>query len=520
MVSTPGLAPAERRGRTSPKLVLCADARSSTPEEAPMLALILALALALYAFTAPLLTPSARAQRKLARTAVAGVRISSKPRILGYRKSGAPIWSIAGADPRGSDTLSLDEERTQLMARLEDPNLTPEERTAATEQANALAVRITEHNDQVSAATAARSALLSATPTRAAQNGPAASGGQQGVQGGQQRELPGMPVARETLGQLWLREGADQLATLRANGGNGKASVTVPGEVRALFATTNNPVNTPRYPETIIQNDQALQVLDLVDRQPMSGTSIEWVQESTAPNAAAEVAEGSAKPEATFTLTLQTDTAATIAHWVNITRQALDDDSMLRGYVEGRLSYGLMKRLNGQIVSGNGTAPNLRGILNVSGIGTYTAATATEAAVISVRKAKTVAELSEYEPDSVVVNPIDWEAIELSTDTAGMFRVSPNVQSGAPSRIWGLNVVSTTAITGTTFGTTGGTFLVGAFRAGATLWERNGVDIFITDSHASNFTSNILTLLAELRAALTVWRPKAFVKGTFGASRT
>lgn len=480
-----------------------------------ILALMLGM-LALIALQLPTLTPAARARRKLHRATIDGPRISAKPRILGYRKSGAPIWSIAGADPRGSDTLTLDQERDALLARLSDASLTPEQRAEATQQATALAERITAHNEQVSAADASRAALLGASVARSTEPAPGTAGAPATPPAGQRIELPGQPATRETLGQLWLREGREQLQTLRANGGNGKASVTVPGEVRALFATTNNPSNAPRYPETIVQNDQPLTILDLIDRQPMSGTSIEWVQESTPPNAAAEVAEGAVKPEASFVLTLQTDTAATVAHWVNITRQALDDDSMLRGYVEGRLTYGLMKRLNGQIINGNGTAPNMRGILNVAGIGTYVAA-AGEAAVISIRRAKTVAQLSEYEPDSVVINPVDWERVELSVTTDGAFRVSPSVQAGAPARVWGLAVSTTTAIVGTVGGATpvGGRFIVGAFRTGATLWERNGVDIFITDSHASNFTSNILTLLAELRAALTVWRPKAFVAGTF-----
>jgi len=60
---------------------------------------------------------------------------------------------------------------------------------------------------------------------------------------------------------------------------------------------------------------------------------------------------------------------------------------------------------------------------------------------------------------------------------------------------------------------------VGSFREGATLWERDTDRLHLSDSHASNFTSNILTLLAELRAALTVLKPSAFVKGTLGASR-
>ena len=163
--------------------------------------------------------------------------------------------------------------------------------------------------------------------------------------------------------------------------------------------------------------------------------------------------------------------------------------------------------IDGQILAGNGTAPNIRGIINTSGVGTYTPGAA-EARVITIRKAITIAQLAEYQPDAVVLHPNDWQSIELDQDTTGAWRVSQNVQNSLTPRIWGLNVVVTTAITTATY-------LVGAFKLGATLWERHGVRLLMSDSHASNFTSNILVLLAELRAALTVWRPAAFVKGGF-----
>ena len=108
--------------------------------------------------------------------------------------------------------------------------------------------------------------------------------------------------------------------------------------------------------------------------------------------------------------------------------------------------------------------------------------------------------------------------------SAGTRSATPAPTPGRPGRRVALPRPRTagftsTAITGTTFGTTGGTFLVGSFREGATLWERDTDRLHLSDSHASNFTSNILTLLAELRAALTVLKPSAFVKGTLGASR-
>jgi HK97 family phage major capsid protein len=415
----------------------------------------------------------------------------------------------------------MSELRSLLTARLATPEQ-GDDLADLTTAATTLHERIEQHNASVQLANSARAALAGSSVAHGGGSQPGSPGGGTIVldrADDDERQTRDRQPEQITLGRALtqsaaFRENKDGLRS----GAVSKMSVEL--ETRALFATTNFPSNPTRFPQTILPNDQPLAILDIIDRRPISTNSVEWVQEVTAPAGAVEVTEGSAKPESTFSLQLVTDTAATIAHYVNITRQTLDDELQLQGYVEGRLTYGLWKRVNAQVLNGNGTAPNLRGILNTVGIGTYTAGTATEAAIISIRKAKTVAQLSEFDPDAVVVNPVDWEAVELSTDSQGMFRVAPSVQQGAPAVVWGLRVIVTTAITGTVFGTTGGTFLVGAFREGATLWERTAVQLFITDSHASNFTSNILTLLAELRAALSVWRPKAFVKGTFGASRT
>lgn len=307
-------------------------------------------------------------------------------------------------------------------------------------------------------------------------------------------------AAPVTLGRAFVQSGV-----LSRYNGRGQ-SETVPVQTRALFGTANFPSTPTRVPGVQIDRDTPLTILDLIDRQTIDTNMVEWVREDGYPNSAAEVAEGAQKPESTFALSLVQSAASTIAHWVQITRQALQDEGQIRGYVDGRLTYGLLRRLNAQVLNGNGTAPNLRGILNTTGIGTYVSA-AGEQLVIAVRKALTVAQLSEYEPDAVVVHPTDWQNAELSTDTSGRFRIAPDVTVGAARRLWGLAVIVTTNITAATF-------LVGNFREGATLWERTGVDIYITDSHGSNFTANILVLLAELRAILSVWRPKAFVKGT------
>lgn len=316
------------------------------------------------------------------------------------------------------------------------------------------------------------------------------------------------------------------LANFRTMGYKGKVQLDLHGrsiremvglEVRAPLdntATSGGAFQNPTRPAVVPMTnaDRVPRVADLLDRQTTGDNTVEYVRDTTAAGggAAAETAEAGAKPEAAYTFEVVTDSVRTIAHWVQITRQAADDNQQLMGYIRGRLTYGLEYRLDAQILNGNGTVPNLRGILNTSGINTYAPGTA-EARVISIRKAITLVQQDEYAATGAVLNPADWELVELSQDSNGMFRVNPNVANALAPRIWGLNVVPTTAIAS-------GTGLVGDFRMGATLWDRQQPTVLMSDSHASTFTSNVLTLLAELRAALSVWRPSAFAKITFNGS--
>lgn len=422
-------------------------------------------------------------------------------RTVGFTAAGQPIYRIAGGD--NTATADLHQRRSELLALLENP--APDLDVAATvAEAEDIATRITAANTAARSAAEARRRLLDAVPVeRDGGVTPDNDGGGQRVR------------TYERAGDLLLN--SESFQQFRARNNTGNAQITLPGGLRALIdnsATSAGAFQNPQRPTDVpvVNADRQPRLADLVDRRTTDSNTVEYVQETTTTpeGAAAEVAEGGAKAEATYTFAVVSEPVRTVAHWVNITRQSADDNSMMRGYIEGRLAFGLEHRLDSQILNGNGTSPNLRGILNVTGTGTYTAP-ASEAAVISIRRAITEAQDSEYEPDTVVLRPIDWERTELSMDDNGMFRVTPNAANRIEQRIWGLAVVVTTAIAANKF-------LVGAFRMGATLWERQGTTILVTDSHASNFTSNILTILAEMRAALAVWRPKAFVEGDFDAA--
>jgi HK97 family phage major capsid protein len=96
----------------------------------------------------------------------------------------------------------------------------------------------------------------------------------------------------------------------------------------------------------------------------MSGGVFEYVQD-TSPAYDATVpptAEAQTKPEVTNTFELKTATPRTIAHWLAASKQILSDAAALRSYIDGRLLYGLVRKLEYQTINGDGTGTNMQGV--------------------------------------------------------------------------------------------------------------------------------------------------------------
>lgn len=253
-------------------------------------------------------------------------------------------------------------------------------------------------------------------------------------------------------------------------------------------------------------------LIDLLPSIRVTNGSVEVVQDQSPladlADAATTVAEGAAKPQAGPTLAVVNEPIQTIAAWANITRQAAADSPMVMDYLDGRLRYAAKRRADAQVISGNGTSPNISGLTDRTGINTYApAAVGTEDTAISIRKMITQMEQDEAVPEIVVLNPSDAEQFDLTNyDTAGLHAV-PNVAGAGARTAWGLTQVRSTAVAA-------GTAILIDPMAVAVL-DRQQVTAYMTDSHASNFTSNILTLLLELRLGLAVFEPAGVGVVTF-----
>lgn len=249
-------------------------------------------------------------------------------------------------------------------------------------------------------------------------------------------------------------------------------------------------------------------VRDLLTQGRMDGTSIEYVKETGFNNNAAPVAEGAAKPESDIKLDLVTTSAKVIAHWMKASRQILSDVAQLRSVIDQRLLYGLAYKEEAQLLNGDGTGQNLNGIIPQA---TAFSAPFTPAddngEIDQIRLMMLQAALAEYPATGIVMNPIDWTRIELTKDSIGRYIIGVPQGTAQPT-LWGLPVVATQAMAVDKV-------LTGAFRLGAQVFDRWDARVetgYVND----DFTKNLVTILAEERLALAVYRPEAFIYGDLG----
>ncbi len=270
-----------------------------------------------------------------------------------------------------------------------------------------------------------------------------------------------------------------------------------------ITLTTVSPQNL-RQPNVVDMALEERTVADLMLNGQVDRGTVEYYEETTVTNSAATVAEGGTKPESALAWTLRTEAIRKIAHWIPATKESLDDVSFLESQIRGRLAYGIRRIEETQLISGDGNAPNLRGILNRSGIQTQAkgADPTPDTVYKGMQKVRGSAGVGFAEPTALVIHPNDWTDIKLLRTADGIY-LWGNPSDEGPDRIWGMSVRQTTGITE-------GTGLLGAFRPHAEVLRREGITITLSTEHSTYFIENKVAILAESRLGLAVYRPSAF----------
>jgi len=191
------------------------------------------------------------------------------------------------------------------------------------------------------------------------------------------------------------------------------------------------------------------------------------------------------------------------------TEEILEDVSGMRSYIDGRLRQGVQLAEDDQILNGNGTPPNFRGILNRSGLApTLTQGAGENVADAILRQIGAIATTAMVAPTAVVMNPADWFPLQaLKTSGSGEYIGGSPFGVVTVPTLWGLPVAVTSGITAKTA-------LVGAFASMAQFFRKGGLRVEASNSHQDFFIKNLVAIRAEERGALAVYRPAAFGKVT------
>jgi HK97 family phage major capsid protein len=266
---------------------------------------------------------------------------------------------------------------------------------------------------------------------------------------------------------------------------------------------------------------QPLTVADLIPNGTTSSSSVSYVIESAFQDLTATVLEKGAKPQLDLTLARRQDNVSKIANVAKVTDEMFQDAEQFAAWLEQRMVFGVKRVEETQLLNGSGTAPNLQGILNRTGLATAVVTAAGLTAVKAIEgiynQITALRATSFVEPDAIVIHPTDWQTIRLGKDSQGQYygggpftgaygQPGPSNQSN----LWGLKVDVTTAIAQ-------GTVLVGGFAESAQIFRRQGVTVEMTNSNVDDFVNNLITVRAEERLALAVYRPAGFGKVTLTA---
>lgn len=375
-------------------------------------------------------------------------------------------------------TPTLEERRDALLAQLNDPNFDGD-LDALVDEARQVADELTTRQRR-QAETDERRAFLASVGLEAGDRQRAARGG--------------TPAVTDPLS---LRFGPEQLTQARA---------AVEGmELRAVTAAQAL-IDGPQYRADVVPfYREGTRVADYMRQELTTAPTVFYPRITTGATAAAMVAEGAAKPLSNVQVTRTEAPFRKIAHYIEVTSEAMDDNATLGRVLEAEGVAGLIDRESQQLLTGTGTGVDLIGLVGASGTLTY--AKGAEARSIALRNAQNVMRTTgaKLPAKELILHPTTWTKIELEVGSDGQYVNRPSTQNAAVPMLWGMTVITSTHI-----GVDDA--LVTDLQTASTLYVRQRPTL-VVDPYSQS-TSNIVRLIIEERISHALLEPRAVLRVT------
>lgn len=263
-----------------------------------------------------------------------------------------------------------------------------------------------------------------------------------------------------------------------------------------------------------------LTIWDLFNHEVTEKDSVAWYTEGELEGGAAATAEAGA-----FS---QLHVAAPVRHSAELKKvtaiwkqsdEILTDAPRFVTHVNARAEYNLDTVVEDQLVSGDGTGNNITGIANASGILTSTATAYDMSFIESLldNRTKIRKATPNFLADTLLLADEDYDTLMKLKNSSDQY-----VLGGPVGLVYGngvtigrnlwntITIVPTPALKA-------GTSILGAFKAGATVYEHVSGKRFDTGYDGEDFSHGLVSFRAYQRFVLAVEYPGAFCKYTVGA---
>ena len=312
----------------------------------------------------------------------------------------------------------------------------------------------------------------------------------------------------ETIGEVFVK--SDQFKALKGNSNARSARITLEGDqLKAVGpivgdAPPNNvPVMPDRKPGIIAPGMNKVWVRDSIPVGQTTSNMVEYVREKSAQqNPDYQTPEGALKAQSDFQFELVQAPVVTIAHFVLASRQVLDDEAQLQSYLNMRMTYGLRRKEDNEILKGDGAAGHLTGITTICN--QFVPTDPNLNGIDNIRLAMAEIEGAYYTTTVLMLHPMDWATMQLLKSAQGEYLFG-NPFSPVPPRVWNLGIVETNSIPQ-------GNFLVGDGTQ-AMIWDRQQVSVEVSREDSDNFRRNMVTILVEERLTTSVYAAGAWQYG-------
>jgi HK97 family phage major capsid protein len=295
-----------------------------------------------------------------------------------------------------------------------------------------------------------------------------------------------------------FKAAADMLASTNISGGN------VPVEQRIAGLNTIA--------------SRRVRLLDIVAKGSAASNVISWVYQANKDGAAGGTSEGATKNQIDFDMVVASQVVVKRTAYIKVSDEMIADIDFINTEINNELMRELLKDVESQAYSGNGTAPNLNGIRTVAtafAAGSFATAVdnANEADVLTVA-INQIMIANQPMPNYILMHPSDVTKLKLyKVSTTDRRYIDRLALIAGELTLDGIPIIPTTLVTVTEY-------LVGAFDM-ATLYDKGEVQIEI-GLDGNDFTKNMRTIRAEWRGAMVVKNNDrtAFVKGDFDTDKT